>query len=98
MPIPTLSLSLNPIVSRTNTVASDQDEGKNAPAVNDETLGLGWSSKPLKRFMAFITSMLGEQEIRKSWYSLDDVQCSKFMLTCCKEGKREYKNSERCSS
>ncbi|KAG0502367.1 hypothetical protein HPP92_002439 [Vanilla planifolia] len=37
-------------------------------------------------------------KIRRSWYSLDDGQCNKFMLTCCKEGKREYKNSERCSS
>ncbi|XP_008785831.2 protein FAR1-RELATED SEQUENCE 6-like [Phoenix dactylifera] len=37
-------------------------------------------------------------KIRRSWYSLEDGQCNKVTFTCCKEGKRVYKNSERCSS
>ncbi|XP_039143269.1 protein FAR1-RELATED SEQUENCE 6-like [Dioscorea cayenensis subsp. rotundata] len=34
-------------------------------------------------------------KIRRSFYSLDDGQLNKVMLTCCKEGRREYKNQER---
>ncbi|XP_072964600.1 protein FAR1-RELATED SEQUENCE 6-like [Typha angustifolia] len=37
-------------------------------------------------------------KIRRSWYSLEDGECNKVTFTCCKEGKRVYKNSERCSS
>nr|CAD1842989.1 unnamed protein product [Ananas comosus var. bracteatus] len=37
-------------------------------------------------------------KIRRSWYSHEDGQCNKVTFTCCKEGKRVYKNSERCSS
>jgi len=85
-----------------NTVASDQNEGKTATAVDNETPRVGMVFKTFEEVYGFYNQYARKigfgTKIRRSWYSLDDGQCNKFMLTCCKEGKREYKNSERCSS
>lgn len=85
-----------------NTVSNSQNEGKNATVIDNETPRVGMVFKTFEEVYSFYNHYARKigfgTKIRRSWYSLDDGQCNKFMLTCCKEGKREYKNSERCSS
>lgn len=83
-------------------VANDQNEGKSDTVIDSETPRVGMMFKSFEEVYGFYNQYARKigfgTKIRRSWYSLDDGQCNKFMLTCCKEGKREYKNSERCSS
>lgn len=85
-----------------SAAANGQHEGSNATVVDNETPRVGMVFKTFEEVYGFYNQYARKvgfgTKIRRSWYSLDDGQCNKFMLTCCKEGKREYKNSERCSS
>lgn len=80
----------------------DHEVGKRVQHEEDGVPGVGMVFKTFEEVYDFYNQYARRvgfgTKIRRSWYSLDDGQCNKFMLTCCKEGKREYKNSERCSS
>lgn len=85
-----------------NTVDADNAEEKTAVEADDGTPRVDMVFESFEDVYEFYNQYARRTgfgvKIRRSWYSTDDGQCNKFMLTCCKEGKREYKNSERCSS
>ncbi|PKA63437.1 Protein FAR1-like sequence 6 [Apostasia shenzhenica] len=92
----------NEIGGDESLIDEEESKGKIADEGDDGVPRVGMVFKTFEEVYDFYNQYARRvgfgTKIRRSWYSLDDGQCNKFMLTCCKEGKREYKNSERCSS